>query len=126
MRRKDREITAPEAMDAIISRCDCCRIALWDEEARVPYIVPLNFGYCREKGEPVFFFHSAAAGRKIDLLRKSPRVAFELDTAHRLVHDPAGDETTMLYESVMGEGTVTFLEDPADPQSEIRQYIYIL
>lgn len=111
MRRKDREIVAPEEMDAVITRCDCCRLALWDTDTDVPYIVPLNFGYVREGEKPVFFFHSAAEGRKIDLLHKHPRVGFELDTAHRLVTDPAGDETTMLYESVIGTGTVTFLED---------------
>lgn len=108
MRRKDREITDPHALKAIIEGCDVCRICMNDSP--VPYVVPVNFGYAWDGALPVFYIHSAKEGRKLDLLRRDPHVAFEMDCRHRLVPSEDGAECTMAYESVMGTGTVRFLD----------------
>ena len=44
-----------------------------------PYLVPLNFGFERTEQGVTFYFHSAVAGRKVELLRRQPTVGFELD-----------------------------------------------
>jgi nitroimidazol reductase NimA-like FMN-containing flavoprotein (pyridoxamine 5'-phosphate oxidase superfamily) len=53
MRRKEREITGIDEIEAIISRCDVCRIALADDN--LPYIVTMNFGYSGGAEKKVFF-----------------------------------------------------------------------
>ena len=77
MRRTDREVTDPAAIDAIIRACPCCRLGLRDGEG--VYLVPLNFGFANVDGQRTFYFHSAPEGHKIDLLRQAKTVAFELD-----------------------------------------------
>ena len=85
MRRKDLAVTEKEQIDAIIQSCDCVRLAFAD--GTHPYIVPLSFGYHREDGVSKFYFHSAAAGRKVELCRKLGYAGFELDTNRQLKPD---------------------------------------
>lgn len=120
MRRSDREITDPAAIDQIIRSCDCCRLGLSTESA--PYIVPLNFGYTRENGIPTFYFHGAAEGRKLELIQRDPRVGFELDTNHALKTANAACGYSFQFQSVIGSGTVSILETPAEKMHGL-QYI---
>lgn len=102
MRRKEREISDPKVLESIIDRANVCRLAMC--EGGVPYVVPLCFGY--EKG--ALYFHSAIEGRKLEILKKSPKVSFEMDTDCELVR--SGDRCTMKYRSVIGSGRASFIE----------------
>lgn len=112
MRRKDREITDWDSMLDMVQHCDCCRLGLLDEDGA--YILPLNFGAAVEDGVLALYFHGAQEGKKIALLRKNPHISFEMDTGHRLVPGAQAAEYTFAYRSVMGRGTVTFLETDAE------------
>ena len=107
MRRKDREVTDESAIDEIIEKCSVCRLAFSDEKA--PYMVPMNFGYEKENGERVLYFHGAGEGRKADLIRKNGYAAFEMDTEHRLGEGEKACNYTYFYSSVMGEGKIEFV-----------------
>ena len=109
MRRHDREITDFDEIVAVMHRCDVCRLAFEDEG--VPYIVPLNFGMQVRGDEVTLFFHGAAEGKKYEMMKKHPRAAFEMDCAHRLVLNDDKHSCTMEYESVVGSGTVTLLNE---------------
>ena len=78
MRRKDREITDSDRIQEIIDACQCMRIAFAD--GACAYIVPVNFGY--DKAGKAFYFHGAAQGRKIDLIRQNGYAGFELSLIH--------------------------------------------
>ena len=69
MRRQDRAVTAPEKIRAVIDACEVCRLGLQD--GRGVYVVPVNFGHTVEGGRHVFYFHGAAEGRKVDLVRRN-------------------------------------------------------
>jgi len=43
VRRKDKEITDPRKIEAVLKKAEIIHIALLDGER--PYIVPLNYGY---------------------------------------------------------------------------------
>ena len=75
MRRNDRAVTDPARIREIIDSCTCCRLGLCDEGRA--YIVPLDFGYAEQDGRYTFYFHGAAEGRKIDLIRKNGWAAFD-------------------------------------------------
>ena len=109
MRRKDREITDFDEMLSVIRKCDVCRIAMIDGE--VPYIVPLNFGLDVQDNQVYFYFHSALEGRKMDLLRENPKVAFEMDCSHEIILYEEQMDCTMGYESVMGRGVIEFVPE---------------
>ncbi|MFN8207846.1 MAG: pyridoxamine 5'-phosphate oxidase family protein [Bacteroidales bacterium] len=106
MRRKDREITDPEVVRKILTEALICRLALMDEGE--PYIVPLNFGY----EDPFLYFHSAPAGRKIDILKRNNRVCFEIESEVSVTEGPEACDYTTQYRSVIGYGKVELLSDP--------------
>ncbi|MCM1537676.1 MAG: pyridoxamine 5'-phosphate oxidase family protein [bacterium] len=109
MRRHDREITDFDEMVEVMRRCDVCRLAFQNGE--VPYIVPLNFGMQVQGKDITLFFHGALEGTKYEVMKRHPRAAFEMDCAHRLVLDDEKHSCTMEYESVIGSGTVSLLNE---------------
>lgn len=112
MRRKDREITESRAIIDIIENCQCCRIGFQDNGE--VYIVPLNFGFEHNGQRMVFYFHGANEGRKIDLIAKSPRVGFELDTNYAIYaksNNGTACTYTARFQSVIGTGKVSMVND---------------
>lgn len=107
MRRSDREIKDFDEIVKVLERCDAVRLAFNDGD--IPYIVPLSFGMERKSDSLTLYFHSAQEGKKIDLIRKEGRAAFEADCAHRLVFDEEKGNCTTEYESVVGYGDLTFV-----------------
>lgn len=117
MRKKDREIKDIKVIEEIISRCNVCRIALSDND--MPYIVPLNFGY--QKGSPsCFYFHSAAEGKKIDIIARNNNVFFELDTDHKLTGGKEACDFSMKYSSIMGSGKIFIVKDEDERNSGLN------
>lgn len=109
MRRKDREITDPEEIAAVIGRCDVCRVGMAD--GGLPYVVPMNFGFEAKGGSVTFYLHCAGEGRKIDILKKNPAVCVELDCGHRLISGDTACAYSMEFESVIASGRAEFLTD---------------
>lgn len=114
LRRQDKEITDPALIDAIIRNALVCRIALIDGE--MPYIVPLSFGY---DGRSIYL-HSAGEGRKIDILKRNPRVCFEFETDCAVLPAQKACAFTMRYRSVIGYGTVSFPESAAAKREALQ------
>lgn len=107
MRRHDRELTERGDLEAILRGADVCRLAFATGGA--PYIVPMNFGY-RWDGLLVLFFHCAAEGRKLELMKAHPAVGFELDVDHRLVKASGACGWGMEYASIIGSGRLSRVE----------------
>lgn len=111
MRRKDREVTNVDEIEAIMERCDVCRIAINDEV--YPYILPVNFGFERVSEEFIIYIHGSRQGTKHELIKRNNRVSFEMDCSHNLIQ-PNGEESctaSMTYESVIGQGEMSLLSD---------------
>ena len=104
MRRKDRHVTDETKIRDIISRCNCCRLGMWD--GKEVYIVPLSFGYEYRDDKHIFYFHSAKVGRKIDILTKNPMVCFEMDTDYQLNGGELACDYSCRFQSIIGKGKV--------------------
>ena len=116
MRRKEKQVTRPQEIDAIIYRSEVCRLAMARDNR--PYLVPLCFGY---DGEAIYL-HTAAEGRKIDFFEANPHVCFELESGVRIL--PAEDlacKWSFKYESVIGFGTITELVTPDEKVFGLNQ-----
>ena len=118
MRKRLQEVTDSGPIDEIIEQCDCCRIALIDGDR--PYIVPLNFGYVRKGRQRLFYFHGAAQGRKIDLIRRNRYAGFELDCRHQLHVRDEACQFSFGYRSVVGTGIISLVEDDAEKTAALR------
>ena len=105
MRRNDKQIYDESSIQEILKQAIICRIAFHDEE--FPYVVPMNYGY----HEGALYFHCATAGKKLELIKRNPKVAFEITEKNELIPGQKSCEWTEHYRSIFGTGTMTILED---------------
>lgn len=112
MRRKDREVTDQEEIQKIFDDCKVCRIGIVDEDGS--YIVPMNYGYVKEEGKVILYFHGAREGKKIDLIRKNPNVGIELDYKHELAEGKLACQYSYYYASIIGKGTASIIDNPKE------------
>lgn len=108
MRRTEKEIQDRAEIDAIIRGCQVCRLGLAD--GTEPYVVPLCFGYDGN----ALYFHCTQQGRKLEILRRNPRVCFELDVVEGMVEAEPACGWSIRYRSVIGVGEI--MEDPTAKQ----------
>lgn len=113
MRKKEREVVGADALAEILDRCQTLRIAF---NAEYPYIVPVSFGYRLDNDKFTLYFHSAMAGRKVELIAANTpcKVGFEADRVDGVGSKDGSADTpctwTCWYESVIGEGIVSLVE----------------
>ncbi|MDL2287448.1 pyridoxamine 5'-phosphate oxidase family protein [Eubacteriales bacterium OttesenSCG-928-G02] len=122
MRRQDREVTNLFEIEEIIKECDCCRIALIDKD--YPYIIPLNFGYEYINNNFVFYFHCAAEGKKIELIKNNSRAGFELDTRHKLVLSENSCGCSYKYASIVGGGKIELITNELEKIKALNSLMY--
>lgn len=108
MRRKDREITNREEIDAILHAGKVMRIALADNN--IPFLVPVFYAY---DGEAVYF-HSARAGTKIDILKRNNNVCFEVSLDHSVIANDNACDFEAKHRTVIGFGKAYFVNDEAE------------
>ncbi len=113
MRRKDREITDRNALQAIMREAQVCRLGLSD--GGTPYVVPMNFGL----GENCLYFHCAREGRKLDIIRENDRVCFEIDILHEVYRHPAACGCSTRFDSVIGVGRAVLVEEPVEKKTSL-------
>lgn len=109
MRRKDREITELSDLMGIMKKAPVCRVAFFDGD--YPYIVPLNFGVTIDNEKLILYFHCAAEGKKLSLLKRNNKVAFEIDCPGKYIDGAVACDSTMAFESVCGNGVITIVPD---------------
>ena len=110
MRRKDREISDLSKIHGIIRKCYCCRVGFND--CSEVYIVPLSFGFVEDKENgDTFYFHGAKEGRKVELIKKSNYVGFELDTNYKLNGGDFACDYSARFQSVIGNGVISIVTD---------------
>ncbi len=105
MRKTNQEISDKSILEDILKQSGICRIAMIDSE--LPYILPFNYGYENN----YIYIHSAPKGKKIDLLRKNPRVCFEIEQHVEIVINEKACKWATTYRSIVGYGTVSILTD---------------
>jgi uncharacterized protein len=116
MRRRDKELTEPDAILDVLARGDVLRLAMIADGA--PYLVPLSFVAVPggQAASPLaglrLWLHSAHEGRKVAALRKDPRVCFEVTVDVAVVPAARACDVSLRYRSVIGEGRAAFLADP--------------
>lgn len=108
MPKRVRIISKETEQEQIIRKCDCCYVAMVDENNN-PYVLPFNFGY----SDKCIYLHSGREGRKLDILKKNNKVCIAFSTGHKLnaQHENVACSYSMFYKSVLCHGKVEFIED---------------
>jgi nitroimidazol reductase NimA-like FMN-containing flavoprotein (pyridoxamine 5'-phosphate oxidase superfamily) len=114
MRQSDREITDNSELEAVLVASLVCHLAI-NDPAGAPYIVALCYGYDFNtiSRELTLWFHCAKEGLKLDLLNQDHRVSFQMESRLSLVKGTGVQacDWGMDYESLVGQGTITKVED---------------
>lgn len=98
-------ISDRQQIENTLSKAKFIRIALSDSET--PYIVPMSFGYLDNE----IYLHSSQKGRKIEILKKNPKICFEADIETEVMTAENPCKYNVRYRSVIGHGQAKFLED---------------
>jgi len=122
MRRADREITDHQEILAVLGRCSVIHLGI--NTSDYPYVVPMNFGFDNQGDSLTLWFHCAADGLKLDLIRQNPQVGFAADCSHRLITGDKARNYSMEYESVAGFGNISICEDGADKQRGLQAIMH--
>ena len=109
MTKRELQITDPEQIRAILDRAKVLHLGLTD--GRMPYVVPMNYGYTMENGKPVLYLHSAVRGKKLDLIRQNPNVFFSLECDLQPFAGKVACQYGLAYSSVMGADKACIVED---------------
>jgi nitroimidazol reductase NimA-like FMN-containing flavoprotein (pyridoxamine 5'-phosphate oxidase superfamily) len=108
MRRSEFESTDPKDYLEIMSKAFVGHLGLIDPRG-YPRIVPLNFVLTNGS----IYFHGAQDGEKFDLLKETPKVAFNVDISYSYIpsywqSDKLASVATQFFKSahVRGEGSI--------------------
>lgn len=107
--RREREVTDLNEIVKILDKSKIVRIGMVDDGEA--YVVPMNYGYTMEEGKLTLWLHGSLKGRKIDVLRKNPRVFFEMDCDIAPFEGDIACRYGITYASIMGRGTAVITED---------------
>jgi nitroimidazol reductase NimA-like FMN-containing flavoprotein (pyridoxamine 5'-phosphate oxidase superfamily) len=109
MTKRERQITDQRWIDRILDTAKVLHLGLCVDNE--PYVVPMNYGCTKENGKLVVYLHSALRGKKLDMIRKNPRVFFEMDCDWKPFEGEKPCQYGLGYSSVMGRGTARIVED---------------
>ncbi|MCH4005717.1 MAG: pyridoxamine 5'-phosphate oxidase family protein [Eubacterium sp.] len=112
MRKKDREVTDTGVIREIIDACRILHVGLCD--GKRPYVVPVNFGFEDDNGHFTFYFHGAAEGRKISLIRENGYAALEGECDHGTQSHETACGHTEFFQSFIAEGKAEEILDSAE------------
>jgi nitroimidazol reductase NimA-like FMN-containing flavoprotein (pyridoxamine 5'-phosphate oxidase superfamily) len=82
------------------------------------YLVPLNYTYLEGR----ILFHCGLEGRKLDLIRRSPSVCFEVSRQTSPPVPHAGDACDAPFESVICWGEARIIDDVAERQAILNEF----
>ena len=108
MRRQDRQVRDADVIKSVLSEARILHLGLVDDGQ--VYVVPLNYGWREENGEYTLFAHSAAAGRKIELIGSGAEVGFEMECGIEYFDADTACGWGNRYKSIIGEGRATLCQ----------------
>ena len=115
MRRFEREVVDHKLIEAMLKEMNIANIGMNDEDG-YPYVVPTNFGFEMTDTHLNIYTHFMKVGKKVDLLKKDPRVCVEFSIFNDFpdkkykghYHD---------YRSVIAKGKMKMLDYKDDPET---------
>ena len=105
MRRKEREITDPLEIEAIIRSANLMHIALVDGD--MPFLVPVFFGF----DGVALYFHSSKVGTKIEIIKRNNNICFEISVDHGIIENDIACDFEAKHRTIIGIGKAVFVED---------------
>lgn len=107
--RREKLITDNDTVADILNKSKVVHLGMSDGDE--PYVVPMNYGHTFEDGKLTLWFHGSKTGRKYDVIRKNPKVFFEMCCDITPFEGDVACKYGITYSSLMGRGIATIVED---------------
>ncbi len=117
MTRREREVTDINEILSILDKCKVLHLGLADGDE--PYVVPMNYGYVMQEEQLTMYLHGARQGKKIDMIRKNPKVFFEMDCDITPFEGDIACRYGITYASIMGKGIAEIVEDTEEKKKAL-------
>ena len=116
--RRELEVTDIDDIIAILDKSVVVHIAMVDGDE--PYVVPMNYGYTMEDGKLTLYLHGATKGRKLEALKKNPKVFFSMECDVTAFEGNYACQYGVSYSSLMGSGTAELVEDMEEKKKALE------
>ena len=117
MTRREHQIFDMDKMLEILEKSKVVHIGMVDGDE--PYVVPMNYGYTYENEKLTIWLHGATTGRKLDIIRKNPKVFFEMECDLVPFDGDVACKYGLSYSSLMGKGIATIIENSEEKQKAL-------
>lgn len=115
--RREKLITDIDTVIDILEKSKVLHLGLVDGDE--PYVVPMNYGYTMDEEKLTLWLHGATQGRKYDIIRKNPKVFFEMECDLQPFEGDVACKYGISYSSLMGRGTAVIIEDSQEKQDAL-------
>lgn len=119
--KRELEVTDINEIKEILDKSMIVHVGMVDGDE--PYVVPMNYGYILEDGILSLYLHGANVGRKIDIIKKNPKVFFEMECDVTPFEGKVACQYGTTYASVMGLGKAEILEVPEDKIDGLAKFM---
>ena len=92
----------------IIHAAKVMHLALADNN--IPFLVPVFYAY----DGTALYFHSAAAGTKIDIMKRNNNVCFEISIDHGIIESDTACDFEAQHRTVVGFGKAVIVTDEVE------------
>ncbi len=117
MTRRERQIFDIDKILEILEKSKVLPLGLVDGDE--PYVVPMNYGYTYENEKLIIWLHGGTTGRKYDVIRKNPKVFFEMECDLVPFEGDVACKYGLSYSSLMGRGIAKIIEDSEEKQQAL-------
>ena len=121
MTKRERQVTDREEILKILDKCKILHLGLVDGDE--PYVVPMNYGYVMEGEQLTLYMHGATKGYKLDLMRKNPKVFFEMECDVQGFEGEIACQYGTVYQSIMGRGKAIIIEEPQEKIETMKLFM---
>ena len=115
--RREKLITDNETVSEILNKSKVLHLGMVDGDE--PYVVPMNYGHTFENGKLTIWLHGSKTGKKYDVIRKNPKVFFEMECDITPFEGEVACKYGISYSSLMGRGIATIIEDVEEKKSAL-------
>ena len=115
--RREKLITDTQTVEQILNKSKILHLGLVDGDE--PYVVPMNYGHTFENNKLTLWLHGAKNGKKYDLIRKNPKVFFEMECDIEPFEGEVACKYGITYSSLMGKGIATIVETADEKQAAL-------
>ncbi len=117
MTRREQQIFDIDKILEILDKSKIVHLGMVDGDE--PYVVPMNYGYTYEDEKLTIWLHGATQGRKLDVIRKNPKVFIEMECDLIPFDGDVACRYGISYYSLMGRGKATIVEDSEEKQKAL-------